>query len=146
MTSQIELRSCTTADWPAFLDATDSAFSSETAPEVRATFAALIDPSRLLVATEHDAVVGTAGVFAFDMTVPGGEVPVAAISLVGVRPTHRRRGILRQLMRRMLDDARARSEPLAILSASEAAIYQRFGFGIGSYTMRIEAARDRVTL
>jgi predicted acetyltransferase len=56
-------------------------------------------------------------------------VPLAAVSAVGVHPTHRRRGLLRRLMAAMLDDARARGEVVAGLLASEAPIYGRFGFG-----------------
>jgi predicted acetyltransferase len=141
MTRQIDLRSCTAEDWPAFIDAFTAAFSSDMPAEVRESFERLLHPSRLLVATEGEAVVGTAGVLAFEMGVPGGEIPVAGITLVGVRPTHRRRGILRQMMRRMLDDAHERGEPVAILWASEPAIYQRFGFGMGTVRMRIDAER-----
>ena len=35
------------------------------------------------------------------------------------------------MMRWLLDQARERGEPVAILWASECAIYQRFGYGIG---------------
>lgn len=141
MTADIQVRSCTAADWPALAAALDSAFSSEMSPEVRKGFEALLDPARLLVATERDAVVGTAGIFSFEMTVPGNTLPTAGITIVGVRPSHRRRGILRQLMRRLLDDAHDRGEPLAILWATEPAIYQRFGFGIGTLVTRMQMDR-----
>ncbi|MDQ2727524.1 MAG: GNAT family N-acetyltransferase [Actinomycetota bacterium] len=70
-----------------------------------------------------------------DVTVPGPDdescptIPLAAVTAVGVHPTHRRRGILRRLMAEMLDDGRRRGEPAAGLIASEAPIYGRFGFG-----------------
>src|ERR1700744_5410701 len=54
-------------------------------------------------------LVGTAGVYSFPMAVPGAVLPVAGVSLVAVLPTHRRRGILRSLMRRQLADIAARS-------------------------------------
>lgn len=66
---------------------------------------------------------------------PGQECPqvgFAAVTAVGVHPTHRRRGLLGGLMRAMLDDARRRGECLAGLIASEGAIYGRFGFGIAT--------------
>jgi predicted acetyltransferase len=78
--------------------------------------------------------------------VPGGaEVDAAGITFIGVSPSHRRRGILRQMMGWLLDQARERGEPVAILWASESAIYQRFGYGIGTLqgTFDIETTRVR---
>ncbi len=143
MTPQIDVRSCTFADWPAFIEALDAGFSSEMPQGVRDHLQQLIEPSRLLVATEGDAVVATASSIPFEMTVPGGELPTGGLSTVAVRPTHRRQGILRQIMRRHLDDSRARGEPLSVLWASEPTIYQRFGYGIGSFRARIEVVRGQ---
>src|ERR1700677_4753995 len=55
-------------------------------------------------------LVGTAGVYSFPMAVPGAVLPVAGVTMVAVLPTHRRRGILRSLMRRQLTDIAARGE------------------------------------
>jgi predicted acetyltransferase len=60
---------------------------------------------------------------------------------VTVLPTHRRRGLLTAMMRRMLDDAHQRGEPLAALFASEAPIYGRFGYGVATYDVEIEVDR-----
>ncbi len=77
--------------------------------------------------------VGTAGVYSFGMAVPGAVLPTAGVSMVGVLPTHRRRGILRSLMHRQLADIAARGEePIAALWASEAPIYGRYGYGRAS--------------
>jgi len=76
--------------------------------------------------------VATAGAYSLRLTVPGGEVAASGITGVGVRPDHRRQGLLRQMMDWVFDDARRHDEPVAILLASEAAIYQRFGFGQAS--------------
>ncbi|MDQ3823387.1 MAG: GNAT family N-acetyltransferase, partial [Actinomycetota bacterium] len=62
---------------------------------------------------------------------------------VGVLPTHRRRGILRGMMRAQLDDVHARGEPVAYLWASEETIYGRFGYGMASLAGEIDLARDR---
>ena len=94
----------------------------------------LIDFDRFIGAFDGEVRVGTAGAYTFRMTVPGGEVGAPGITGVGVRPDYRRRGILRQMMDWLLDDARRRGEPVAILTATEAAIYQRFGFGPASST------------
>jgi predicted acetyltransferase len=77
-------------------------------------------------------VVGTLRSWATEVTVPGGAlVPASAISGVTVRPTHRRRGILRQMITAEHAAARERGEHLAILYVSQAPIYGRFGYGVG---------------
>lgn len=57
---------------------------------------------------------------------------VPGITAVGTYPQFRRRGHLRRLIGRALEVHRERSEPLVMLWASMAAIYQRFGYGRGS--------------
>ena len=99
-----------------------------------------IAPSSRATATGSS---GTAGIFSFELTIPGGVLPAAGVTAVGVQPTHRRRGILRRMMRAQLDAIHDRGEPLAILWASEGQIYQRFGYGLATMAARIEVARDR---
>ena len=97
---------------------------------------------RMHAAWTDGSVVGGAGAFAFDLTVPGGALPTAGVSVVGVYPTHRRRGVLRSLMRAQLDDAHERGEPLAALWASEESIYGRFGYGVASFCGEIKLAHE----
>jgi predicted acetyltransferase len=61
------------------------------------------------------------------------------VTWVTVLPSHRRRGIMRGMMRLMVDDCHARNEPLAMLWASEGAIYQRFGYGMATMCVNLEA-------
>jgi len=82
---------------------------------------------------DDGALAGASGIFPFRLTVPGGEVPCAGLTVVGVLPTHRRRGLLTRLMRAQLTDTRARGEPLAALWASEETIYGRYGYGMASF-------------
>jgi predicted acetyltransferase len=64
------------------------------------------------------------------VNVGGGRlVDTYLISDVTVRPTHRRRGMLRHLMTERLAAAAAAGHTLAALTASESTIYRRFGFG-----------------
>jgi predicted acetyltransferase len=73
--------------------------------------------------------VATASSWIVDLTVPGRRsIPAWAISTITVAPTHRRRGIARNLMESELRTAAALDVPVAILTASEATIYERFGF------------------
>src|SRR5918994_7170858 len=90
--------------------------------------------------------VALAGAYKFDLTVPGGELPCAGVTWVGVIPTHRRRGILRDLMRRQLDDIAGWGEPIAALWASEAAIYGRFGYGQASQGTGAKSDKGRFAL
>jgi predicted acetyltransferase len=64
--------------------------------------------------------------------------------MIGVSPSHRRRGILRQMMRWLIDQARERGESAAVLWASESAIYPRFGFGIGTLQTSFDVERSRL--
>ncbi len=99
-----------------------------------------LEPDRTWVALEGDRFVGTSCVFSRDVTLPGADgepapaVPFSAISGVGVHSTHHRRGLLRQMMGRMLHDGLERGEAIAGLIASEATIYGRFGFGWATTT------------
>lgn len=61
--------------------------------------------------------------------VPGAEVSCGWLTWVCVHPGHRRRGILRAMIEQHLADCRDRGEAVSGLTASEAAIYGRFGFG-----------------
>ncbi|MFD5141834.1 GNAT family N-acetyltransferase [Streptomyces sp. NPDC058401] len=93
-----------------------------------------IELDRTLGAFDGDRPVGGAALYTRALTVPGAIVPAARAVWVGVAPTHRRRGILTSLMRRQLHDVHAAGrEPIAVLNASEAAIYERFGYGVASY-------------
>jgi len=65
------------------------------------------------------------------------------VSIVGVLPTHRRRGILTAMMRAQLDACHDRGEPVAYLWATEDTIYGRFGYGIASFAAEIELPRER---
>ncbi len=82
-------------------------------------------------AFDGSACVGSVSEFLVDTTIPGGALlPTAAITRVGVLPTHRRQGIGRQLMERLVLEASGRGRMLASLRATEAVIYPRFGFGV----------------
>lgn len=90
------------------------------------------------------------GTFAsFDSTINVGHGRLAttnAIEDVSVRTTHRRQGLLRTMMTVDLDEAVARGIPFATLTASEASIYGRFGFGVSTTEQVIELDTTRFGL
>ena len=97
---------------------------------------------RAFAAREDGAIVGGCASFPLELTVPGGRaVPTAGLTVVGVLPTHRRRGILSAMMRAQLDDVRRRGEPLAALWASEDTIYGRYGYGLASVSGDIDVPK-----
>jgi predicted acetyltransferase len=95
---------------------------------------ALVGPGQSWAAFDGATVVATAATFDLEISVAGGAaLPMAGLTMVTVRPSHRRRGLLRQLMQHHLDDARERRFPVSGLWASEATIYGRFGYGLAAY-------------
>lgn len=122
----------------------EHAFASPAFLEVeRVAERELLEVDRTLGAYDGEQVVGSATMYSLRMTVPGGHlVPTAGVSWVAVLPTHRRRGIMRDLMRRQLDDIhQGGREPIAALWASEPAIYGRFGYGMASTSLALEVPR-----
>jgi predicted acetyltransferase len=98
---------------------------------------------RTVAAFEGDEIVGIGRNYSLELTLPGGAViPVAGVSWIAVRPTHRRRGILRRMMAYLVEEGARRGECASILTASEGGIYGRFGFGVATRVMAIELARS----
>jgi predicted acetyltransferase len=117
------------SEWPAWLEIDEEAFGSDYPPPRSDLFKATIEFDRSLGAFEGDRLVGAATGLSLTMTVPGGPRPVCGVTGVAVMPSHRRRGVLSALMRRQLADLHENGEAVAVLYASEAAIYGRFGYG-----------------
>lgn len=103
----------------------------------------LLPRERTIAAFDGDELVSTGGDFPFELTVPGGvTVPAAGVSFITVKATHRRRGILSAMMRHQLEGWHERGgEPVAILGASEPAIYGRFGYGLASHELALTIPR-----
>ncbi|MET8070533.1 GNAT family N-acetyltransferase [Streptomyces sp. NPDC005271] len=116
-------------------------------PEETALWRDLTECERSIGVWDGADIVGTAGLFSFRLCVPGGAVvPAAGVTMVSVQATHRRRGVLRSMMLRQLDDIRAAGEPLAVLTASEPDIYGRFGYGAATQSAYAEIDTTRVRL
>jgi predicted acetyltransferase len=141
----MEIRPATADEAEPFLHTVNAAFHSGFHPDDLAMFTSLFEPERSLAAFDDGQMAGVTGIYTRELTIPGALMGVAGVTLVGVLPTHRRRGILTALMRRQLDDVRAAGEPVAALWASEGAIYGRFGYGSAArdanLTLRTAGAR-----
>jgi predicted acetyltransferase len=125
----IEIRPPAEHELRAAMEAAEAAFGEEVEDDAWEREQKILPASRALAAYDGDRPVGLAAAYAFDLSIPGGQLPCAGVTWVGVLPSHRRRGILRDFMRRQLDDVRSWGEPIAALWASEASIYGRFGYG-----------------
>ncbi|MCU1359337.1 MAG: hypothetical protein JWN99_626 [Ilumatobacteraceae bacterium] len=119
--------------WPEMFRADARGFGFVPAPDDMADRRPIVDLARFRVAVDDGEIVGVAGSYAMDVTLPGGVcVPASAVTWVSVATTHRRRGILTRLIDACHADADDRGEPVAILFASEGGIYERFGYGIAT--------------
>jgi predicted acetyltransferase len=107
----------------------------------------LLEPGRTVGAFADGKLVGTADAVTSGLTLPGGAVvDHAAVTHIGVLPSFTRRGIATELVSHQLHDIAARGEVVASLRASEATIYERFGYGVASSSQSIEIQTARAVL
>lgn len=138
----IEYRPITADEVAAFLVADGIAFGRMIGDAEITMLATVTEPERTVAAFEDGQIVGTSAVRPFEMTLPGLAVmPMAGVTAVSVLPTHRRRGLLTEMMRRQLAAIRERGEAIAALNASESLIYGRFGYGMATSMVAIELDR-----
>ncbi len=142
----LEYRSPSAEELPAALRTTHAAFGEEAKEDDIERWGRLMPADRVLAAWDADRSVGVTASWPFELTIPGGTAKAAGVTWVGVLPSHRRRGVLRELMSRQLDDVHERGEPVAILWASESAIYGRFGYGIAAPATELDAERSAFQL
>jgi predicted acetyltransferase len=143
---EYQLRPIVQEEFQRFGEANSTAFGYVWRPDRSEDAEKVFEFERSLAAIDGDEILSTAGIFSFEMTTPGGALPVAGVTWVGVRPTHRRRGILTAMMRRQLDDVRERGEAVAALWASESVIYGRFGYGMAAQQETFSILRSHSAL
>ena len=130
----LELRPILDEEYRAWSRTIERAFGFQPSDQELEDWRLVFERDRSLAVFDGREVVATTGAVSFDhLTLPGGtSIAAAGVTAVAVRPTHRRRGLLRALMERQLDDIAARGEAVAVLTASESVIYGRFGYGLAS--------------
>ena len=105
------------------------------------------ESGRVLGAFADRQLIGTALSWSSGLALPGGGVlPMAAVSGVGVRADHTRRGVLTGLMRTQLAAIADAGQPQAALHASEPVIYGRFGYGVAAIARTTRIVRRRAVL
>jgi predicted acetyltransferase len=107
----------------------------------------LFEPGRTVGAFAGGQLVGTADAVTSGLVLPGGAiVGHAAVTRIGVLPSFTRKGIATDLMDHQLRDIAARGEVVATLRASEATIYERYGYGVASSSQTVEVQTARAAL
>jgi len=142
----IEIRTITSDELLEFTTTMARTFGRDFNPEYLERRRETFEFDRNLGAFDDGEVVGTSGIFTYEMTVPGGTLPTAGVTMVTVRSDHRRQGILTGMMAAQLDQVAARGEPMAALWASESVIYGRFGYGLAADTCEFKIDRTRTAM
>lgn len=138
----LTVRPATDADWPDIitLDARSFALPAPLPDDEVAEFRAKVADALLIRDEGSDGapLVAVSLWHAMALTAPGGHtVPAAGLSWVSVAATHRRRGLLRRMLTEQFARWHAGGYPLAILTASEGGIYERFGFGPACFATHV---------
>ncbi|KAA5828752.1 GNAT family N-acetyltransferase [Saccharopolyspora hirsuta] len=144
---ELSTRRLRTDEYDAFFDVFAAAFLDDSLEAVRSTYGSAFRPELAHGAFDGDELIGCAGQLDQEITVPGpARCPLAAVTAVGVKPGHRRRGVLTSLMRAQLDALHDGGVPIAALYASESGIYGRFGYGLASFESHLAVPRGAAFL
>lgn len=126
-----EVRTIEPSEFPGFVACLGAGFFQPIADGYAEYFLGQVDLDRTRAAFDSHQVVGTLRSFATELTVPGAaQVAAAALTSVTVAPSHRRRGLLTEMITADLRDAHERGEKVGILIAAEFPIYARYGYGV----------------
>ena len=140
----VEIRPLTQDEMSQFYHNLATGFSSTPRPESEDR-PREFRPEWTLCALEDGELATTYAAFPFTMYMNGRTAPAAGVSAVTTLPWFRRRGHLRQIM--ATDFARMHDgdgPAFAILYASMAAIYQRFGYAVVSTHLRYHVEPHRI--
>ncbi|CAM03448.1 putative acetyltransferase [Saccharopolyspora erythraea NRRL 2338] len=121
-------------DYDEFFSVFTGSFLDDSREAIREPWRAVFEPANAHGVFDGREMIGVAAFFDSGITLPGQvRTRLAAVTAVGVKPGHRRRGVMRMLMRAQLHGmGESRSHPVAALHATEGSIYGRFGYGLGT--------------
>lgn len=134
---KIEIRPAKSDEIVQFEDAVKTAF----VPTDNELTAMSIPSEWTLCAFQNGKLLSTYGAWPMTVRFNGNSLPVAGITQVSTLPMYRRQGCLRKITERHFNILYEQGDrPIAVLLASRAAIYQRFGYAIisTSNSYRIE--------
>ena len=77
------------------------------------------------------------------LPVPGATAAAAGLTMVAVHPEHRRKGLLNAMIDLHFSHCRKRGEAISMLTATEAAIYGRYGYGHASDSLSLTLNRGQ---
>lgn len=144
---KITLRAATDEDFDEMVDFDGLAFGDPWPVESREVVRRALELDRFVVAHDGGSLVGVAGAYSLELTVPGPRIePVCGVTWVAVSPTHTRQGVLTKMMAEVHAEARRRGESMSILTSSEGGIYRRFGYGVASQVRVIDLDRRRAQI
>ena len=137
-----EIRALVPGELDEFVAAVEASFGHHSGEEEVDDARLLAEPGRCFGAFVDGRLVGGTATLSLQLTLPGGAaVAAGGVTDAGVLPTHRRRGLFRELTARQLQDVAARGEVVSLLTASEGTIYGRFGYGVASVSTAVEVVR-----
>lgn len=143
--ADIVYRPVTEEEYPAFAKAFVEGFSDDVPGDGFVDSAkAMLPPERTLAAFDGDEIVGTFAGLDLEVTVPGGHLPMEGTTVVTVFPTHRRMGLMNEMMRVHLDTAVANGYAIAGLWASESSLYGRYGYGASTFSNTVKMVGSRI--
>lgn len=92
-----------------------------------------LSPEMTLCAFDDDRLATVHGSWPLTMRYNGKAVPISGVTTVSTDPIYRRRGHLRAVITQHFQEMKEEGrQPLAVLFASEAAIYHRYGYDVVS--------------
>lgn len=144
--AQPKLTAATASDGASMSAAIDRGFYESTPAELAVIMGEVAKLDRFFGFQVDGHWISTFGSFARTMCVPGGAaLPVSAVTAVTVSASYRRRGLLTTMMQHELTRLHdGGTEPLAVLWASEAGIYGRFGYAAAAQRLSIEGESSRM--
>ena len=126
----IEIRPATPEEFGQLGELTSYAYAGQFGDGPDNTVTASNRPEWSLCAFDGPRLVSTYSTIPFTMRANGNAVPMGGVSTVGTLPEYRRRGLMSRITLQAFADMRERGQGVAALWASQAAIYQRYGYGM----------------
>jgi predicted acetyltransferase len=147
MTDSAQIRPVVKSEFPDVLRVAAAAFGEEYSQEDADAFRAGFPWERSLAAFENGKMVALSAVLSLELSVPGGvAIPMGGLTWIATLPTHRRRGLLTNLMAASFADMTRRGEIVSGLGASEGNIYGRFGYGPAASVVSFGVERAHAAL